>query len=72
MPAPAAPLPFAIYADGVDGVRRYLRFVEGQVEWEDEPGSAHRFATDHQAAAMLVALSLDHQPRFGITQLTEA
>ena len=72
MPAPAAPLPFAIYADGAAGVRRYLRLVEGQVEWGDVSADAHQFPSEQQAGVLLVGLSLDHQPGFGITQLTEA
>lgn len=74
MPNRAHPRPTAspavIYADGDDGLRRYLHLVDEQVEWGglDE---ALRFAAMKQAAVMFVAVGLDGQPRFGITPMCQ-
>lgn len=67
MPAAAARprAPYTIFADGDDGVRRYLRYVDDQVEWGGAEG-AHEFTSRRAASATFIAVGLSTQPRFGI------
>lgn len=58
---------FVIYADGLDGVRRYLELVDAQVEW-GPINAAHLFNSCRQAATMLAAVGLADQDGFGISE----